>query len=318
MRPRLPTCPTRVALWSRPLKVIAASVFILAFLALPAAAQIGGSGWKPYTVTFKIQWPYLTNEASRYFSTNEPLPTYHCLVYSNDSTFQAGSTTLPRTEQRFEPDYTNGEIQYQAYEMIPGNENSYCCFQIHTGDAQSAQFGSTTFMLFVFTNNNGSVREYSGTQLATNLAGKWFQLNVDHNLTTHVIRVWINTNLVWTQPDNGATDFYFKDGVYEQSHNPSFQMDTYITNILMWVSSGTNPPVPPRFHSISTAGKSYVFTGSNGVPYQTYYALCSTNLSLTTTSWTVIATNNFDGSGNFSFTNTPGPNAPQTFYLIKE
>jgi hypothetical protein len=50
---------------------------------------------------------------------------------------------------------------------------------------------------------------------------------------------------VWTQQDNGAGDFYFKDGVYEQSHGPTLQMDTYITNILMWVSSGINPPAAP-------------------------------------------------------------------------
>ena len=130
--------------------------------------------------------------------------------------------------------------------MCLSNENSYCCFQIHTGDAQSPTFGSTTFMLFWFSSDGGSVHDYSGTELAKNLGNQWFQLNVDHNLVTHTIRVWINQKLVWTQQDNGATDFYFKDGVYEQDHGPTLEMDTFITNsIKMWASSGTNPPAAP-------------------------------------------------------------------------
>jgi hypothetical protein len=129
--------------------------------------------------------------------------------------------------------------------MAPGNENSYSIFQIHTGDAQSPTFGSTTFMIFWFTNSGGSIRYYSGTVLATNLADKWFQLNVDHNLATHTVRAWVDKKLVYTGQDNGATDFYMKDGVYEQKHGPTLQMDTYLTNILMWTSSGTNPPAGP-------------------------------------------------------------------------
>lgn len=222
----------------------APALILLAFasLILTASAQIGGTGWQAKALNFKIQWPTNAAENQRYWFTNN---IYHCLVYSNDGAFSVGNTTLPRTEQRYNPDYTNGEIQYQSMIMAPSNENSYCVFQIHTGDAQSAAYGSTTFMAFWFTNNGGSVHDYSGTTLATNLANKWFQLNVDHNLATRTINVWINQKLVWTQQDNGAGDFYLKDGVYEQSHNPTLEMDTYLTNILIWTSSGTNPPAGP-------------------------------------------------------------------------
>jgi hypothetical protein len=208
--------------------------FIIIWPALAALAQIGGSGWIPKTVEFKIHSPYLTNESSRYWFTNG---VYHCLTYRNDSPLRAGNTTLPRTEQRFTPDYTNGEIQYQAMLMAPSNETSYCIFQIHTGDAQSPGFGATTFMLFWFANDGGSVRDYSGSELAGHLGNQWFQLNVDHNVTAHTIQVWINQKPVWTQRDNHAGDFYMKDGVYMQHHNPTFQMDTCISNILMWTRS---------------------------------------------------------------------------------
>jgi autotransporter-associated beta strand protein len=216
---------------------------LLLFLAVSASAQIGGSGWTPQTLNFKVQSPYNLPVTDRYWFTNN---IYHCQVFSNDAPFSAGNTTLPRTEQRFNPDYSSGEIQYQSMEMMPSNENSYCVFQIHTGDAESPTYGSTTFMLFWFTNSGGSVRDYSGTTLATNLSNQWFQLNVDHNLVSHTIKVWINQKLVWNQQDNGASDFYMKDGVYEQSHNPTYQMDTYITNILMWTSPGS-PVVPLKW-----------------------------------------------------------------------
>ena len=238
------------------IRLVLAGVLTLTLSTFHAAAQIGGTGWKAATLKFNVQWPTNAAESARYFVTNGPLPTYHCLTYSNDGAFSVGNTTKPRTEQRFEPDYTNGEIQYQSYLMAPSNENSYCVFQIHTGDAQSPTYGSTTFMAFWFTNDNGSVHDYSGTELVGNLGNKWFQLNVDHNLVTQEILVWVNQKLVWSQQDNGAGDFYFKDGVYEQDHNPTYRMDTYVTNILMWVSSGTNRPAAPTGLTATTAGSS--------------------------------------------------------------
>ena len=228
---------------ARSIKLALLGFFVCLSLPLTACAQIGGSGWSPLKITFKVQSPTNAPQSARYFFTNN---IYHCLVYSNDGAFEAGNTTSPRTEQRYTPDYTNGEIQYQATLMAPSNENSYCVFQIHTGDAESDAYGSTTFMLFWFTNNNGSAHDYSGTTLATNLGNRWFQLNIDHSLVSHAIMVWINQKLVWTQQDNGAGDFYLKDGVYEQSHNPTYEMDTYITNtVKMWVNSGTNRPAAP-------------------------------------------------------------------------
>jgi hypothetical protein len=293
------------------------------FLAVTVSAQPpqplgGGIGWASFPVTFKIQSPTNVPESDRYWATNN---IYHCEVFSTDGAFSAGNTTLPRTEQRFEPDYTNGgkqsigEIQYQSTEMAPSNENSYCVFQIHTGDAESGADGSTTFMLFWFTNYNGSVHDYSGTLLASNLGNQWFQLNVDHNLVNHTIKVWINQNLVWTQQDNNAGDFYFKDGVYEQDHNPTLQMDTYITNILMWTNSGV--PVP-HITGISLSGTTLTLTATNGHIGGRFTLMGSTNLFLPLNQWTPILTNAFDGSGNLNLsTNIINPNNPLEFYLLQ-
>lgn len=219
---------------------IMTTILAAMFMAIPGKgiAQIGGSDWTVQTPDFKVQWPYNLPEGSRY--TYDPSTgIYHLWVDSSDEPFRQGSTTLPRTEQRFLPDYTSGEVQYQAMLMGDPTENSYCIFQIHTGDAQSTQYGSTTFMLFWFSSDGGSVHDYSGTELASNLGSNWFQLNVDHNLVTHTITVWINKKQVWQQPDNGASDFYMKDGVYEQNHNPTPQMDAWVKDIQFWVSPGT-------------------------------------------------------------------------------
>jgi hypothetical protein len=246
-------------------------------LTTTASAQIGGVGWNSKTLKFHVQWPTNALEADRYWITNGY---YHTLVYSNDGAFSVGSTTLPRTEQRFDPDYTNGIIHYQATMMTDTNSSSVCLFQIHSGDAQSAQFGSTTFMLFWFSSNNGSVHDYSGTTLATNLSGKWFTVNCDHNLNNRTITVWIDGNEVWQQLDAGAGDFYFKDGVYEQSHGPSYKMENNITNILIWTNLTSNPF--PGFYEIQSS--------KSGLAAAVRYA--------TMTNGAAIVQSNFVGSAN--------------------
>lgn len=280
--------------------------------AVEAAAQIGPGRWTVWPVKFSVQWPTNTAETNRYWFTNN---IYHCLVYNNDGAFSAGSSTLPRTEQRFKPDYTNGEIQYQSREMAPANENSYCVFQIHTGDTQENQYGSTTFMLFWFTNDNGSVRDYSGTQLATNLGNQWFQLNVDHNLGTRAIRVWINQQLVWTQLDNGAGDFYFKDGVYEQGHGPTLEIDACITNILLWTNSGQLSV--PFFTGLHLDGGTLMLTATNGALRGPYVLQQTTNLLKGT--WSPVFTNAFDANGNMDLiTNIVKPGLPLSFFRLTQ
>jgi hypothetical protein len=286
----------------RPIKTPIIGLVAFATLVLAASAQLGGTGWTPKTLNFKIQSPTNVSQSLRYWFTNN---IYHCLTYSNDGAFSVGNTTLPRTEQRFNPDYTNGEIHYQAMFNVPGDENSYSIFQIHTGDAQSDTFGSTTFMAFWFTNNGGSVHDYSGTTLATNLANKWFQLNFDHNVVTRTIRVWIDKKLVWTQQDNGAGDFYIKDGVYEQSHGPTLRMDTSISNILEWTSSGTNPPAGPTGLTANVTNAQVKLAWNDSVGATTYKVKRALAIGgpFTNILTTTAATNYTDGTVTAGSTN---------------
>ncbi|HSY19388.1 MAG TPA: hypothetical protein VK815_13685 [Candidatus Acidoferrales bacterium] len=93
------------------------------------------------------------------------------------------------------------------------------------------------------------------------------------------------------------------------------------TNGNLLVLSFTNdlPPVaPPVTVNISAPGMGgLIFSGTNGNAGAQYHVLASTNLALALSNWTVIATNNFDGNGNFNFTNPPDPAAPMTFYRLQ-
>jgi hypothetical protein len=54
-----------------------------------------------------------------------------------------------------------------------------------------------------------------------------------------------------------------------------------------------------------------------GPPNGPVYILTSTNLGLPLLQWTRLATNQFDNSGQLSFTNSIDPNTAQAFYLLQ-
>jgi autotransporter-associated beta strand protein len=74
---------------------------------------------------------------------------------------------------------------------------------------------------------------------------------------------------------------------------------------------------PPRIGSIKLSGSTLIFSGSNGVAGNNYYVIASTNLVLPLASWTRLATNSYDASGNFSFTNTVAPGTPLNFFALQ-
>ncbi len=72
---------------------------------------------------------------------------------------------------------------------------------------------------------------------------------------------------------------------------------------------------PPAINQISVGDGSLTLTGSGGISYWNYYVLSATNLSAP--HWTPMATNQFDGGGNFSWTNTINAGTPQTFFKLQ-
>ena len=77
------------------------------------------------------------------------------------------------------------------------------------------------------------------------------------------------------------------------------------------------PPNGPQFSSLKLAGTNLVCSGTNGVANWPYAVLDSTNLSLPLSQWHSIATNVFDSSGNFIFTNGINPGANVQFLSLQ-
>ena len=92
--------------------------------------------------------------------------------------------------------------------------------------------------------------------------------------------------------------------------------NTLLSNGTIAVKS-TASPTSMQFSTISYSGTQMVFSGSGGTPNATYVVLTSTNLSLAKASWTMLATNTFNGSGNFSFTRPIDNTTPQRFFVVE-
>jgi hypothetical protein len=73
----------------------------------------------------------------------------------------------------------------------------------------------------------------------------------------------------------------------------------------------------PFISSAGMAGNGFVFGGTGGVAGANFYLLGSTNLAASLTNWTRRLTNQFDGNGNFNFTNAFDPNSSSTFYQLQ-
>ena len=72
----------------------------------------------------------------------------------------------------------------------------------------------------------------------------------------------------------------------------------------------------PRFGSASLVGSSLVFISQGGTPGMSCYVLSSTNLLLPIANWTRQATNVFDSSGGFAYTNDINQNQQSQFYRL--
>lgn len=72
----------------------------------------------------------------------------------------------------------------------------------------------------------------------------------------------------------------------------------------------------PVFTTVKISGTNIVFTGTNGARNGKFFVLASTNLSVPATNWWRAATNPFDASGNFNFTN-PFSLVSNLFYQLQ-
>jgi hypothetical protein len=77
------------------------------------------------------------------------------------------------------------------------------------------------------------------------------------------------------------------------------------------------PAPQPHITDTTGSGGNLTITGINGLANATYYVLSSTNASVPLTGWTMIATQRFNASGNFSYTTPITPIFPQRFFILQ-
>ena len=201
----------------------------------------GQDEWMPVPAAFDVQVPYNLEQSDRYVELDG---TYYLWVKKTDQPYKKGSLTKPRTERRFRPDYTSGQMKYESHMMIPPSSSGMSIMQIHTNNqyAPGGKKCATAFMLFWYDTDGGSLHHYSMPKpLAKNLTGQWFSLTVIHNLNTHTVTVLVNGEAVGKPiPDKSCSvnspSYYMKDGVYQQDE-ASPEMEMYIKKIKLWKHS---------------------------------------------------------------------------------
>ena len=75
--------------------------------------------------------------------------------------------------------------------------------------------------------------------------------------------------------------------------------------------------IQPRITTANLFKTNFIFAGTNGQSLANYYLLVATNLALSLTNWTRLATNQFDAFGNFQITNMLSPSAPNKYFQIQ-
>lgn len=114
---------------------------------------------------------------------------------------------------------------------------------------------------------------------------------------------------------NGSVAANFARGALPPGFSASLVNNPAQNRIDLVIAPGAT--VTPVFSGFSLSGSNLIFNGSNGLAKGTYYVLASTNLTLPWNQWTTIATNTFDGSGNFNFSNAINQALPGQFYLLQ-
>jgi hypothetical protein len=185
------------------------------------------------------------------------------------------------------------------------------------------------------TGSNGS-----GTKATANLSsfkGQWveafervlyttngtYQLTLTRLIDGFVLLSYTNNNLNLWRGD--ATFNRPKWGIYRSLNSSNYLRDEQVRFADFCIAKGNDicpsdvgtvhPPL--AMTSIAKSAGNVVVSGTGVLSGLSYYVLASTNLNLPRSSWSRIATNAFDASGNFVFTNSINPGTPRQFYLLQ-
>ena len=146
-----------------------------------------------------VQSPYKVPQADRY-TYDAATNTHICWQQGGRLAFEAGNGTDPRTEMRWEQEWTSGKHMLDADVWIAGTTNRTNITQVFSTTPP------TTFMLTAWADK--TLRYYFGTGngrvIMTDAFEKWFNLKVLHDVSTHTVTVFINDVKSMSFPDKGS------------------------------------------------------------------------------------------------------------------
>ncbi|XP_061348601.1 citrate-binding protein-like [Gastrolobium bilobum] len=165
----------------------------------------------------EVQKPYNVPESERYSFVDG---VHKMWVYSTDDPHSINSRTLPRTEIGIRGyGYNSGVWQFEGHGFVRNGTSGVCIMQVFG----SAPPHATTFMLRTY---NGSLTYYTNPVLVPNMWGRWFKLNVIHDVDASYLKIYIDGVLVYVAPGRGGTYHSFKFGVYAQDYD-SYCMESH-------------------------------------------------------------------------------------------
>ncbi|KAK4394396.1 hypothetical protein Sango_1910400 [Sesamum angolense] len=120
-------------------------------------------------------------------------------------------------------DYSSGVWQFEAFGYVPYGTSGVCIMQVFGSSPPQA----TTLMLRVY---NGTLSYYRAPIVVPNIYGRWFKLNVVHDVEGRRVEVYIDGVLKYEAASRGrgeaeGTSHYFKCGVYAQN-DASYYMES--------------------------------------------------------------------------------------------
>ncbi|MFI6097928.1 polysaccharide lyase family 7 protein [Lentzea sp. NPDC051213] len=195
-----------------------------------ALAQPPSAQWVSAPYSYTVQKPWNLAQSARYSFTGG---VHTMWVYDYDEPHTQGSPTDPRTELRFNTEYTSGQRAWQGEIYVPSGVSGPTIVQI-LRETRPAGTRATDIMLNVTNINGGTLRKDSNQVIATGIYNKWFTIRIEHTAVangTGTTRTYYNGSLKLTHADEGPANRYFKNGVY---HHGSGRAEARFRNITYW------------------------------------------------------------------------------------
>lgn len=164
------------------------------------------TGWTQSSFTYSIQTPWNLPRSDRYKLSSG---VHYFWIYKGDACQYEGCSTGPRSEMRWNNNYTSGKHQFEGEVYVVSGTNGTDICQVFGGVTNS-----TALMLKVTSANGGTLKRYDNEVLATGIYGKWTKINMQHDADGNRVYVYINGVLKGNWADRGNATHYFKCGVY--------------------------------------------------------------------------------------------------------